>query len=144
MLAHRPVETGFVPDPATEQTSNRVDLTGYVGREALVRYTADERMVASVSLATHHWHDEDGASVQTTDWHHVVAYDEAANLCSGLRPGDLVRVSGRLHTHAWRDRFGAHHQRTEVVAEEVTRVHRRPVQLTMEPRPTSRFTPSAS
>ena len=143
MVAQTPVESGFIPDPAAEQTSNHVEVVGYIGRDPLTRYTADGDMVVSVSLATHHWHDQDGVSVQTTDWHHVVSFGEVASACAELRPGDLVRACGRLHTHSWRDRFGAHHQRTEIIATEVGRVRRRPVQLALksEPRP---FAASAS
>src|SRR5206468_9754687 len=65
MLAQRPAELSFIPEPAAEQTSNRVEIVGYIGRDPQIRYTADGLMVASVSLATHHWHDEDGSAVQT-------------------------------------------------------------------------------
>ena len=144
MLGQSPVAPGFIPEPTTEQTSNQVEIVGYIGREAQIRYTADGLVVASVSLATHHWHDEDGAAVQTTDWHRVVAYGDAASTCAGFRPGDLVRASGRLHTHTWRDRFGSHHERTEVVVTEIARARRRPSQLALGSQSTPHLASSAS
>jgi single-strand DNA-binding protein len=144
MLAHRPTEPSFIPDPADEQTSNSVEIVGYIGRDPQVRYTAEGTMVASISLATHHWHDEDGAAVQTTDWHRAVAYGDAASAAAAFRPGDLVRISGRLHTRSWRDRFGSHHERTEVVATEVGRARRRPAQIRLDAQPTARFASATS
>jgi single-strand DNA-binding protein len=126
-------ETDFIGaldgDPDDEVTSNEASIVGYVGRDPQIRYTADGALVVSLSLATHRWHGENGELVRTTDWHRVVAFDAAADLCEHLRSGDLIRASGRLHTRTWRDRLGAYHERTEIIVAEITRVRRRPTQL---------------
>jgi len=143
MVAQKVEELGYIPDPAAEQTSNRVEIVGYIGRDAQIRYTTGGLTVASVSLATHHWHDEHGAAVQTTDWHRIVAYGEKASACTGFKAGELVRVAGRLHTRSWRDRSGSHHERTEIVAADITRARRRPSQMPLDVQPVELFAAAA-
>lgn len=122
----------YIPEPGDEQTSNQVELVGYVGREPEIRYTAEGEMVGSMSLATHRWHPENDVMVRTTDWHRIVAYQDIAETCRRLRPGELVRVVGRLHTRSWTDRSGARQQRTEIVADRILRVRPRPSQLVLD------------
>ena len=126
------VDSTFIPNPDDEATANHVAITGYVGREPQLRYTAEGAIIASLSLATHRWHGEDGVLVRTTDWHRIVAFDEVAEIARRLRSGELVLASGRLHTRTWRDRLGTHHQTTEIIATDLRRVRRRPSQLELD------------
>jgi single-strand DNA-binding protein len=117
-----------VLDPMRERTSNRVELVGYVGHQPETRYTPMGCPVTQFSLATHRWHEEDGQLVQETDWHTVVGCDELAKPCAALRPGDLVRVTGWLHTRTWNGRIGEKKRQTEVVLTGLVPVRATPVQ----------------
>jgi single-strand DNA-binding protein len=118
-------------DPARERTSNRVEIVGYIGGLPEQRYTAEGVPTARLSLATHRWHQEDGQMVQSTDWHTVVAFGDLAEPCEHLRPGDLVRVNGWLHTRVWTERGGSKRRQAEVVLTSLTRVSRGATQATL-------------
>ena len=118
-------------DPARERTSNRVELVGYIGGLPEHRYTADGVPTARLSLATHRWHEEDGQMVQSTDWHTVVAFGDLASPCEDLRPGDLVRITGWLHTRVWTERGGARRRQTEVVLTSLMKMSRAATQGTL-------------
>jgi single-strand DNA-binding protein len=119
-------DSNVFDDPNREPTRNRAELLGFVGQKPELRYSQRGEAVISWSLATHHWHRRDSRPIRTTDWHNIVAYGEMAEPCSALRPGQLVRAVGWLHTRSWKDRLGTPRERTEVVLTEVAVVQHRP------------------
>ena len=103
----------------SEPTVNHVELTGYLGADPELRYSVERMPIARASLATHAWHEEHEQLVRTTDWHRLVAFGTAAETMQRLRRGELVQVSGRLHTHSWVDAARMRHTRTEIIADQI-------------------------
>lgn len=111
-----------------DATVNRVELVGYLGQDAELRYTSAGAPVVTLSLATHRWHrDGAGDLVEFTDWHRIVARDELAEVAKDFRRGALVKAVGHLRTRSWEGPRGERRIRTEVLASEVRQIRRGPV-----------------
>jgi single-strand DNA-binding protein len=100
-------------------TINKVLLIGRLGKDPEERTTAGGTRVSSFSLATDTYHGNNGE--KTTEWHRVVAFGKAAELCiQYLKKGHLVCIEGSLQTRSWEKSPGDKHYFTEVVAARVT------------------------
>lgn len=98
---------------------NRVDLIGYLGRDAELRYTQGGLAVASLSVATsERWKDKEGALKERTEWHRVTAWGKLAEFAGKLQKGKQVAIEGRLETRKW-EKDGEARYTTEVVAQSV-------------------------
>lgn len=103
------------------RTKNHVDLMGNTGKEVTARtIPASGAAVTSFSIATNErYKDQNGDWKTTKDWHNIVTYDRNAEIAGEyLKPGDPVRVIGRLHTRSWDD-HGQKRYRTEVIVSEI-------------------------
>ena len=100
---------------------NRVILVGRLGRDPDERSTAGGTKVSKMSLATDRFHNGNGGTEKTTEWHRVVAFGRVAELCNQyLRKGRLVCVEGSLQTRSWEKPPGEKHYTTEIVASRVS------------------------
>ena len=102
---------------------NKVILIGRLGRDPEDRMTAGGTRVANFSLATNQLRpgNGNGAAQETTEWHRIVAFGKAADLCvQYLHKGNQVCVEGSLQTRSWEKPPGEKHYTTEVVASRVT------------------------
>ncbi len=101
---------------------NKVMLIGNLGADPEVRYTAGDRAVANVRLATaESWRDrESGEQQERTEWHRVVFFGRLAEIVNEyLRKGSQIYVEGRLQTRKWQDRDGNDRYTTEIIANEM-------------------------
>lgn len=100
---------------------NKVILVGHLGQDPQIAYTQSGRPWVKLSLATStRIKDQQGAWVDKTEWHKIVAWDKDAEFCSNyLAKGALVMVEGRLQTRKWQDKEGQDRYTTEVVAQRV-------------------------
>ncbi len=100
-------------------TINKVILIGRLGRDPEERMTSGGTRVSNFSLATDTYRGNNGE--KTTEWHRVVAFGKAAELCNQyLRKGQLVCIEGSLQTRCWEKSPGEKHYFTDVVASRVT------------------------
>jgi len=100
-------------------TLNKILLIGRLGRDPEERSTAGGTRVSKFSLATDNYHSGNGD--KTTEWHRIVAYGKAAEVCNQhLRKGRLVCVEGSLQTRCWEKSPGEKHYFTDIVASRVT------------------------
>ena len=102
---------------------NKVILIGRLGKDPEDRVTAGGTRVSHFSLATNHFRpaNGDGTSQEITEWHRIVAFGKAAELCNQyLRKGRQVCVEGSLQTRTWEKPPGEKHYTTEVIASRVT------------------------
>jgi single-strand DNA-binding protein len=77
---------------------NKVILVGNCGRDPEVRYMADGKAVANISIATSSRRKEkDGNVTEDTQWHRVTFYDKLAEIVGEyVKKGKLIYVEGRL------------------------------------------------
>lgn len=100
---------------------NRVNVTGRLGRDAVVRQTKNGRVVANFSVAVDEsYKDQLGELHKKTAWHRVQVWEELAETVgSDLRQGVRVSVEGRRAIRHWIDRENREHSYTEIVASDV-------------------------
>lgn len=100
---------------------NKVQLTGRLGGNPSLRYTAHGSAIVTFRVASNRvWRSSSGATHEDTEWFRVVAWDQLAERCSRLLArGSHIYVEGRLQTRQWAEPDGAQRSATEVIASEV-------------------------
>ena len=100
---------------------NRVNVTGRLGRDAVVRQTKNGRVVANFSVAVDEsYKDRLGQWHTKTEWHRVQVWQELAETVGAdLRKGVRVHVEGRRTIRHWVDRENTEHVYWEIVASDV-------------------------
>lgn len=103
---------------------NSVRLMGNLGMNPEIRTTANNKKVASFSLATNEsWRDNDGNTVKETQWHRVVAWGKLADIAEKmLQKGTQVVLEGSINTRQYQDAKGEKKSFTEIVATEFVTV----------------------
>lgn len=99
---------------------NKATLIGNLGKAPEVRYTADNKAVASVSIATTDKYTDknSGEKKEITEWHRVVFFDKLAEIVEKyLTKGATVYVEGKIQTRKWTDKDGQERYTTEIVAQ---------------------------
>ena len=104
---------------------NRVTLIGNVGADPEVR-TAGSGRVAQFSVATtRQWTSQAGEKQEKTEWHRIVAWDNArgAKLADivekYVKKGDKIYVEGRIEYRQWQDKDNQTRYSTEINAYEI-------------------------
>ena len=113
---------------------NKVLLIGNVGSDPEVRYlegnngNGGNAKVATIRLATsERFRDRSGEQRENTEWHNVVAWRNLADLAENfIRKGTQIYVEGRLRTREFTDQTGAKRFRTEIVADNIQLLGKRP------------------
>ena len=99
---------------------NRVQLEGFTGADAELKYLPSGQPVANLSVATsERYKDSKGADQEKTEWHRVVVFGKAAERAGKIRKGQLVALEGKLQTRSWEGKDGKKQYITEVVAHKV-------------------------
>lgn len=97
---------------------NKVVLMGRLTRDPDVRYTSNNTLVASFTLAVNRRFAKQGEERQA-DFINIVAWDKTGDFCSKyFKKGQQVGIIGRLQTRQYDDKDGKRVYVTEVVAEE--------------------------
>ncbi|MHC1705152.1 MAG: single-stranded DNA-binding protein [Tenuifilaceae bacterium] len=104
-----------------ETTINKVEIQGFLGRDAEVKTFESGRTLVSMNVATNEsYKNNKGEKVTTTSWHNVSYWknkkDESTD---SLKKGDMVAVIGRLNTRKYTDKKGQERYITEVVAQKI-------------------------
>lgn len=101
---------------------NKVQLTGYLGADPEMRYTASGSAVTQFRVASgRSWKDREGNAHDDTEWFRIVAWDKLGEICNQyLTKGSRVYVEGRLQSRSWEDQqSGQTRYRTEVIASDM-------------------------
>ena len=97
---------------------NKVILLGRLTKDPEVRYTQNNILVASFTLAVNRRFTKEGE--RQADFINIVAWNKTGEFASKyFQKGQQVGVIGRLQTSTWDDQDGKKHYVTEVIAEEV-------------------------
>lgn len=107
---------------------NKAILIGNLTRDVEMRSTTTGQQVANMSMATNSvWKDANGAKQERVEYHHIVVWGKLAEICGQyLAKGSKVYIEGRLQTREWEAQDGAKKQRTEIVAETMVMLDRKP------------------
>ena len=114
---------------------NKVMLIGNVGNDPEVRYLesnpqnpATNAKVASFRLATtERFRDRSGELRENTEWHNIVVWRNNADVVEKfVRKGSQLYIEGKLRTRQWADQTGNKRYTTEVVADTVQLLGKRP------------------
>ncbi len=108
---------------------NKVIIIGNVGTDPEMRFTPNGNPVTSFRIATSRTYTTpEGERKQETEWFDVVTWNRLAEQCNQfLTKGRMAYVEGRLRTHSWEGQDGQRHWRTEIIANRVLVLDRRPV-----------------
>jgi len=114
---------------------NKVMLIGNVGSDPEVRYLennpqnpGNNAKVATIRLATtERYRDRNGEQRENTEWHTVVLWRNNADVAEKyVHKGSQIYIEGKLRTRQWTDQTGNKRYTTEVVADTLQLLGKRP------------------
>ena len=97
---------------------NSCILTGNLGADPELRYTASGTAVAKFRIATTEvFNDRQGNRQERTDWHRITAWGKLAEICGQyLSKGRQVYIEGRIRNDSW-EQDGVKRYSYEIVAD---------------------------
>ena len=108
---------------------NKAILIGNVGKDPEVRYFEKDVAVAQFSLATSErsYTLQNGTVVpERVEWHNIVAWRGLATLAEKyIKKGTPIYVEGRITSRSW-EKDGIKRYTTEIVAENISLLGRKP------------------
>lgn len=100
---------------------NSVNITGRITKDAEAKERQDGGLYCYFCVAVDAGKDKNGDRI--TEFIDVIAYNQTANyLSTYVKKGDLIEVSGRLHTTLKEDSEGRKEKRVTVIAFSVNRL----------------------
>ena len=113
---------------------NKVMLIGNVGKDPEIRYlegnpaNGTTTKIATFPLATsERYRDRNGEQHENTEWHNIVAWRGLADTMERfVRKGSQLYIEGRLRTRSWTDQNGMKRYATEIVADSIQLLGKRP------------------
>jgi single-strand DNA-binding protein len=109
---------------------NKVILIGNLTRDPEMRTTQGSQYITTFGLATNReWVTREGTKQQSSEFHDIVCWGRLAELAKKfLKKGKLVHIEGHLKTRSWDDASGMKNFRTEIVAEDLIMLDKRPAE----------------
>ncbi len=109
---------------------NKCMIIGNLGRDPEMRYTPNGQAVTQFTVATNrNYRDQQGEWQKETEWFRVVVWgQQAERTAEYLRKGSKVYIEGRIQTRQWEDQSGQKRYTTELIANTVTNLERRPTE----------------
>jgi len=108
---------------------NKVLLIGNLTRDPELRSTTSGQSVANFGIATNRvWKDpQTGERKEAVEFHNIVLWRRLAEIAGQyLRKGSKIFLEGRLQTRSWQDQSGNKRYMTEIVAENMQMLDRKP------------------
>lgn len=109
---------------------NKVILVGNVGKDPDIRYFDNDQAVANFTLATtdRGYKTRDGQEIpDRTEWHNIVAWRGLAKIVeSYVKKGTQIFVEGKLRTRSYDDQNGVKKYVTEIFADNIQLLGRKP------------------
>ena len=118
---------------------NKVILVGNLGKDPEVRYFDSGVAVANITVATtENYKNKEGERVSQTEWHDVVLWRGLAEVAEKyLKKGSSVYIEGKIRTRKWEDKEGNNRYRTEIMADNMTMLGRKPSAESADEKPVS-------
>jgi len=95
---------------------NKVELSGFIGKDPEVRVTSNGLKMAGVSLATNDgYKSKIGEWVNNTNWHNLVAFGKVADeIETQVKKGSKIAIEGKLSYRQYEDKQGVKRNVTEI------------------------------
>lgn len=124
---------------------NKVMLTGRLGKDVEMRYTPGGQAVSTFSVASSRNIKDGEGWKEQTEWFRVVAWEKLAENCAKLlKKGTHVYIEGRLQTREWTDQQGQKRYTTEVIANDMMLLDKKPQEAAADEEWTSAPAPATS
>ena len=109
-------------------TLNKVMIIGNAGKDPEIRHLDNGVSVVTLPVATtERYKDKNGETKEQTEWHTVVFWRQLAEFTEKyVRKGSQLFIEGRLRTRKWEDQSGNRKYVTEIVADTISLLGRRP------------------
>jgi single-strand DNA-binding protein len=106
---------------------NKVILIGNVGKDPETRYLENGTPVSNFTLATNEIYNRNGEKVTNTEWHNIVVWRTLADVAQKyVKKGSQVFIEGKIRTRSWDDKDGNKRYTTEIVADSMQLLGRKP------------------
>lgn len=114
---------------------NKVILVGNTGKDPEYKTLEDGTPVAKITLATtESFRLKNGETQINTEWHTVILWRGLANVVRDhVRKGSLLYIEGKLHNRNFEDKAGQKKYVTEVVADHLLLLDKKPKDAGDEP-----------
>jgi single-strand DNA-binding protein len=108
--------------------SNKAIILGTLGKDPELRKTEGGTSVVNFSVATsERFTDRAGNKQEKTEWHSIVVWGKLADLTSQyLKKGSPIYLEGKISTREWDDTNGVKRYKTEIVANIIQFIGKKP------------------
>jgi len=109
-------------------TLNKVMLIGNVGKDPEPRHLENGTMLVTLTVATtERYKDRNGEVKEQTEWHNIVCWRNLAEIVEKyVHKGTQVYIEGKLRSRSWEDQNGQKRYVTEVIADNLRLLGRKP------------------
>src|SRR5262249_24533708 len=99
---------------------NRIELAGYTGAKATVRYLPSGTPVANLRMAEgYRYTDRNNQTQEHTNWHSLVFYGDLAEIAALYEKGDNIFVEGTLQLRQFTPKDGSQRTVYEIIVRSV-------------------------
>lgn len=108
---------------------NKVIIIGNLGRDPETKYMPSGDAMTNIAVATtDKWKDKaTGEQKEATEWHRIAFFGKLAEIAGQyLKKGSQVYIEGRLRTRKWTDKEGAEKYTTEIIADTMQMLGKKP------------------
>jgi single-strand DNA-binding protein len=107
---------------------NKVILIGNAGKDPEVKYLESGVPVCTIPLATSETYtNKSGEKVTNTEWHNIVLWRGLAEIAQKyVKKGTQLFIEGKIRTRSWDDKDGNKRYTTEIIADSLQLLGRRP------------------
>lgn len=106
------------------KTVNKVEIQGFLGKDAITKTFENGRTLISMSVATNEsYKNYQGEWITNTSWHNVAYWTtKKEESYESLKKGKMIAVSGKLTTRKYKDKEGKDRYITEIVAQTLEQI----------------------
>ena len=123
---------------------NKVMLIGHLGKDPEMQYLEGNIALAKFSLATSEsFKDKAGNWTDKTEWHNIIMWRGLAETAEKyLKKGSFVYIEGKIQNRSWDDKDGNKRYITEIRAERMNMLDKKPADSNVDSSATSSSTSS--
>lgn len=108
----------------TTKSINKVELQGFLGKDAVVKTFKNGRTMINLSVATNEsYKNQQNEWITNTTWHNVIQWRNSADkVVDFLKKGNKIAVTGKLNNRKYTDKEGKERYITEIIAQKLEEV----------------------